>query len=72
MHNARLQRDKGCDKPTQALEIDDVLSLALKGITIQDLLLKIPAASTAAAMKDFIKRLDAAHAPSEEQPGLSI
>jgi uncharacterized protein (DUF1501 family) len=32
----------GCDKPTQALEIDDVLSLALKGENIKSLAVKDP------------------------------
>ncbi len=32
----------GCDKPTQALEIDDVLSLALKGDIIKGIALKDP------------------------------
>lgn len=32
----------GCDKPTQALEIDDILSLALKGENIKGLALKNP------------------------------
>jgi uncharacterized protein (DUF1501 family) len=32
----------GCDKPTQALEIDDVLSLALKGDEVKGLALKDP------------------------------
>jgi uncharacterized protein (DUF1501 family) len=33
---------KGCDKPTQALELDDVLSLALKGEQVKGLALKDP------------------------------
>jgi uncharacterized protein (DUF1501 family) len=33
---------QGCDKPTQALEIDDVLSLALKGDQLKGLALKDP------------------------------
>jgi uncharacterized protein (DUF1501 family) len=33
---------KGCDKPTQALEIDDVLSLALKGDQIKGIAFKDP------------------------------
>jgi len=33
---------KGCDKPTQALEIDDVLSLALKGTDVKGLAFKDP------------------------------
>src|SRR5579863_1661660 len=32
----------GCDKPTQALEIDDILSLALKGEQIKGIALKDP------------------------------
>lgn len=33
---------KGCDKPTQALEVDDVLSLALKGENVKGLAFKDP------------------------------
>ena len=33
---------RGCDKPTQALEIDDVLSLALKGEQMKGIALKDP------------------------------
>jgi uncharacterized protein (DUF1501 family) len=33
---------EGCDKPTQALEIDDILSLALKGQRIKGIALKDP------------------------------
>jgi uncharacterized protein (DUF1501 family) len=33
---------KGCDKPTQALEMDDVLSLSLKGEQIKGIALKDP------------------------------
>jgi uncharacterized protein (DUF1501 family) len=32
----------GCDKPTQVLEIDDVVSLALKGVQIKGMALKDP------------------------------
>ncbi len=32
----------GCDKPTQALEIDDVLSMALKGDNVKGLAMKDP------------------------------
>jgi uncharacterized protein (DUF1501 family) len=32
----------GCDKPTQALEVDDVLSLALKGSQVKGLAMKDP------------------------------
>ena len=32
----------GCDKPTQALEVDDTLSLALKGVNIKGIALKDP------------------------------
>ena len=48
---------KGCDKPTQALEIDDVLSLALKGNEKTVLLLPIPAGCIAVVMKNFIRIL---------------
>ena len=33
---------QGCDKPTQALEIDDVLSLALKGEQMKGIAVKDP------------------------------
>jgi uncharacterized protein (DUF1501 family) len=48
----------GCDKPTQALEIDDVLSLALKGQNINGIAMKDPkrlyATSHASYFKDLL------------------
>ncbi|HEY4148845.1 MAG TPA: DUF1501 domain-containing protein [Chitinophagaceae bacterium] len=58
----------GCDKPTQALEIDDVLSLALKGDTMNGIAMKDPHrlynTSHAAYFKDVLaQHSDHADAP---------
>jgi uncharacterized protein (DUF1501 family) len=48
----------GCDKPTQALEIDDVLSLAMKGETMKGLALKDPKRLYGTANEKFFKELN--------------
>lgn len=59
----------GCDKPTQALEIDDVLSLAMKGEHIKGLAMKDPRRLFNTSNEKFFKDLAAAHGhPVEEQP----
>ncbi|MGV3767199.1 MAG: DUF1501 domain-containing protein [Chitinophagaceae bacterium] len=59
----------GCDKPTQALEVDDVLSLALKGKDAKGIALKDPrklfGTSQDKFLKDILKEHDASH---EERP----
>lgn len=59
----------GCDKPTQALEIDDVLSLALKGEKIKGLALKDPkrlyGVSNERFFKDVLKHHAADHHTEE-------
>lgn len=59
----------GCDKPTQALEIDDVLSLALKGEQTNGLALKDPrrlyGTSNERFFKDVLKQHSDHH---DEQP----
>ncbi|MGE5109086.1 MAG: DUF1501 domain-containing protein [Sphingobacteriales bacterium] len=50
---------KGCDKPTQALEIDDVLSLALKGQEVKGLALKDPRRLYNTSHENFYKDLNA-------------
>lgn len=59
----------GCDKPTQALELDDVLSLALKGKTENGLALKIPKRLYGTSNERFFKDIAAGHTDHhEEQP----
>ena len=57
---------KGCDKPTQALEIDDMLSLALKGTNQKGLAFKDPRRLYSSSNEKFYKDLGAAHHTSEE------
>jgi uncharacterized protein (DUF1501 family) len=45
----------GCDKPTQAIEIDDVLSLALKGENIKGIAVKDPRRLYGAANEKFYR-----------------
>ncbi|MGN7719209.1 DUF1501 domain-containing protein [Chitinophaga sp. 22620] len=48
---------KGCDKPTQALEIDDTLSLALKGDAVKGLALTDPQRLFGASNDKYFKEL---------------
>jgi uncharacterized protein (DUF1501 family) len=45
----------GCDKPTQAIEIDDVLSLALKGDNIKGIAVKDPRRLYGTSNENFFK-----------------
>lgn len=59
----------GCDKPTQALEIDDVLSLALKGEHIKGLALEDPKRLYNTSQEKYFKEILANHkADAHEQP----
>lgn len=59
----------GCDKPTQALEIDDVLSLALKGENIKGLALEDPRRLYNTSQEKYFKELLAQHQKDiQEQP----
>jgi uncharacterized protein (DUF1501 family) len=59
----------GCDKPTQALEIDDVLSLALKGENIKGLALEDPKRLYNTSQEKYFKELLANHKQDgHEQP----
>lgn len=51
----------GCDKPTQALEIDDVLSLALKGEKMKGLALKDPKRLFNSSNERYFQEINAAH-----------
>lgn len=46
---------KGCDKPTQAIELDDVLSLALKGDDIKGIAVKDPKRLYGTANEKFFR-----------------
>lgn len=57
---------KGCDKPTQALEIDDMLSLALKGEEHKGLAFKDPRRLYSSSNEKFYKDINKTHESSEE------
>src|SRR5687768_5863499 len=60
---------KGCDRPTQALEIDDVLSLALKGTERKGIALKDPKRLFGTSNEQFFKDLVQKHGDHhDEQP----
>ena len=56
----------GCAKPTQALEVDDVLSLALKGENIKGLAVKDPKRLYNTSHEKYFKQINAAHETGEE------
>ena len=51
----------GCDKPTQALEIDDILSLSLKGEQMKGIALKDPRRLYETSNEKYFKDIIAAH-----------
>src|SRR5882757_5183136 len=52
---------RGCERPTQVLEIDDVVSLALKGEQIKGMALKDPRRLYMASHEDYFRDIVAAH-----------
>lgn len=59
----------GCGQPTQALEIDDVLSLALKGEHMNGLALRDPKRLYGTSNEKFFKEVSASHLEHhDEQP----
>ncbi|UEG50485.1 DUF1501 domain-containing protein [Ferruginibacter lapsinanis] len=56
----------GCDKPTQALEVDDILSLALKGENNNGIAVKDPRRLYSSSNEKFFKDICAAHHTEEE------
>ena len=58
----------GCDKPTQALEIDDVLSLALKGEQMNGIAMRDPRRLYSTSHEKYYKDLLAQHVVSDDQP----
>ena len=60
---------RGCDKPTQALELDDVLSLALKGEQAKGLAFKDPRRLYGTSQEKFFKDISKNHKDEHgEQP----
>ena len=57
---------KGCDKPTQAVELDDVLSLALKGVESKGLAFKDPRRLFNTASGKYFKDISADHRGGED------
>ncbi len=57
---------KGCDKPTQALEIDDVLSLAMKGELENGLAFKDAGKLFGTSNQKYFREINAAHQKTEE------
>jgi uncharacterized protein (DUF1501 family) len=55
----------GCDKPTQALEIDDILSLALKGQQNNGVAFKDPRRLYSSSNEKFFKDINANHHDGE-------
>jgi uncharacterized protein (DUF1501 family) len=56
----------GCDKPTQALEIDDVLSLALKGENLKGLALTDPKKLYTTSNEKYFREINSGHHDEEE------
>lgn len=57
---------RGCDRPTQAMELDDVLSLALKGEQNKGLAFKDPKKLFNSSNSKFFKDVNADHRAGEE------
>ena len=56
----------GCDKPTNAIEVDDILSLALKGENNKGLAVKDPARLYNTSRQKYFKDINADHREGEE------
>ncbi len=56
----------GCDKPTQIVEIDDMLSLAMKGDVQKGLAFKDPRRLYSSSNERYYKEINAAHHEGEE------
>jgi uncharacterized protein (DUF1501 family) len=56
----------GCSKPTQALEVDDILSLALKGENNKGLAVKDPRRLYNTSHEKYFKEINTAHQNEEE------
>jgi Uncharacterized protein conserved in bacteria len=56
----------GCDKPTQAIEVDDILSLALKGENNKGLAVKDPRRLYNTSHEKYFKEISSDHQKGEE------
>jgi uncharacterized protein (DUF1501 family) len=56
----------GCDKPTQAIEVDDILSLALKGDNNKGIAVKDPKRLYNTSHSKYFKDINASHQQGEE------
>ena len=59
---------KGCDRPTKALEIDDTLSLAMKGDIMKGIAFRDPKRLYNSAHERYFKELSSAHHDDHEEP----
>ncbi|HQV06068.1 MAG TPA: DUF1501 domain-containing protein [Chitinophagaceae bacterium] len=69
--NGNYAQNKGCGKPTQAIEIDDVLSLALKGEELNGIAVKDPKRLYGTANQKYFKDIMQVHGDvnmTSEQP----
>src|SRR6476469_5496685 len=57
----------GCERPTQALEVDDVLSLALKGANMNGLACKDPRRLFGTANEKFFKEVAKTHGDHDDE-----
>ena len=57
----------GCDKPTQALELDDVLSLALKGEELRGIAMKDPRRLFGTANEKFFREVMKEHQKQDDE-----
>ncbi|HEX6915213.1 MAG TPA: DUF1501 domain-containing protein [Chitinophagaceae bacterium] len=58
----------GCDRPTQAVEVDDVLSLALKGEHVKGLAFRDPRRLYSVSHENYFKSLVKAHDQHDHEP----
>jgi uncharacterized protein (DUF1501 family) len=56
----------GCDRPTHALEIDDVLSMALKGEHVKGLAMKDPRRLYTTSNEKYFKEIISSHKPGDD------
>jgi hypothetical protein len=61
-----MRNAKGCDKPTYALELDDTLSLAMKGEEAKAIAMKDPKRLFGTANQRFFKDVMQQH---KDEPG---